>query len=336
MATAHGRPAAALKNTLLDQPDRFSLTQALRLLALDLRAQGLSQEDALRHVGIVPWLSLAWPPAEVTGLRVEWESGEDAPGAEAPSYTLETPLFGLYSTQGPLPTLYTEELLDNARVELFAVKDFLDLINNRLAHAWCRADLHYNHPRRLIEQGDPTVERVLNGLMGRAYPELRPDDLPRPQAAELLLAPRTATGLAAYIAFELDWPHVEVEECVPRHAPIPEDQRCALGRANCSLGKDSFVGSEIPDVSGKIRIHLRELPEAELQNQLSGMPGHAALTTCVRHYMDAALDFDIVLHPAVEIPENHVLGSTLRVGCHLPPRCAAPRQPVTVYRRPPS
>jgi predicted component of type VI protein secretion system len=75
----------------------------------------------------------------------------DEDEADAPVhliYRLETTLFGLYSTQGPLPTLHTEELLDEACLDQSVVKDFLDLIDNRLARYLYQAELHFNHPRR--------------------------------------------------------------------------------------------------------------------------------------------------------------------------------------------
>jgi type VI secretion system protein ImpH len=335
MAAAHGRKTASIKDALLDAPGRFSLTQAIRLLELEQEGEGQSLDEARRHVRIVSWLSLAYPPGEVSALtREDVPSDEEETDAPVHSsrYRLETPLFGLYSTQGPLPTLYTEEMLDEARLDQSVVKDFLDLIDNRLAHYLCQAELHYNHPRRLIEHADSDVERVLNSLMGQAYPALRPGDHPHPHAAELLAGPRTARGLADYLVFELGWPQIEVEECVPREAEIPPTQRCRLGLANCELGVNLMLGDRIQDVSGKIRIHLKDLPEARLQSCLHGNPGHTALLRLVRCYMNEALAFDIVLHPnSRHIPKNHILGGGLRVGTHLPPNGQPARQSVTVY-----
>jgi type VI secretion system ImpH/TssG family protein len=340
MATPDGRKTTAIKESFREVPENFSLIQALRLLTLELEAEGFTPREAEQSVGIVPWLSLAWPPSEVTDFGEERPLPADSasPHPSAASafrrYTLETPLIGLYSTQGPLPTLYTEELLDAARAGISVVKDFLDILNNRLAHYYCRVELHYNHPRRLIEYGDDEIELVLNSIMGQAYPGLRFTKHPHPLAAGLLLGPRTAQNLAAYLSFELDWPRIDIEECVPRKAAIPEDQRCRLGQANNRVGEDLFLGLEIPDYNGKIRIHLRNLPEEKLRDFLHGAPGHSALLAFARCYLDDALAFDIVLHPADEIPENHVLGGNLRAGCHLSPRSVPPRLPVAIYPAP--
>jgi type VI secretion system protein ImpH len=345
----------SVRNALAQHPARFSLAQALRLLTLELESQGVPRSEIERHIRIVPWLSLAFPGSEVVALAreslvtdddeeqkettaqqaEEWEELRTEKQPELPSdrYRLENTLIGLYSTLGPLPTLYTEELLDEARADRDAVKEFLDLINNRIAHLFCRAEGYYDYARRLVEQGDADMQHMLYCLMGQAYPELHSARPPRPQAVELLAHARTADGLASYLASELPWPEVRVEECVLRQAVIPREQRCRLGAANTHVGENLVVGENIADATGKIRIHLKDLPEARLQNYLYGAPGHAELRAHVRRYMDEALEFDLVLHPAATPPVGHTLGAKLRVGCHLAPLGKPPTIAVVVYQK---
>jgi type VI secretion system protein ImpH len=339
-----------IKNVLAQHPARFSLEQALRLLSLELEEQGVPRSEIERHIRIVPWLSLAFPSSEVVALTRESVVGDDEeqggrpaemlgnsrekqPETLAEHYRLENTQIGLYSTLGPLPTLYTEELLDEARADRDVVKAFLDLINNRIAHLFCRAEGHYDYARRLVEQGDADMRHMLYSLMGQAYPELHPARPPRPQAVELLIQTRTADGLARYLASELPWPRIWVEECVPRQAVIPWEQRCRLGEANTRVGENLVVGESIADVTGKIRIHLKELPEARLQFYLYGEPSYVRLCAHVHRYMDEALEFDLVLHPAIAPPVGHTLGAKLRVGCHLAPPGKSPRIPVVVYQK---
>ncbi|MDR0576867.1 MAG: type VI secretion system baseplate subunit TssG [Candidatus Accumulibacter sp.] len=335
----------AIRRALADHPARFSLAQALRLLALDLESQGVPRGEIERHIRIVPWLSLAFPSSEVVALAREYpvedeeqgEAREEPPGKapEIPAeyYRLENTQVGLYGTLGPLPTLYTEELLDEARADRDVVRSFLDLVNNRVAHLFCRAEGYYDYARRLVEQGDADMRFMLYSLMGQAYPELRPAHPPRPLALELLAQARTADGLANYLESELPWPEVRVEECVLRDAPIPREQRCRLGKANTRVGENLVVGESLADVTGKIRIHLRNLPEERLQDYLDGAPGNAGLRAHVSRYMDEALEFDLVLHPAPAPPQGHTLGAKLRVGCHLSPPGKPPTIPVLVRGR---
>jgi type VI secretion system protein ImpH len=246
MAATHGRSTTGVDRFLAEHPARFSLEQALRLLELELERKGVSRAEVERHVHVVPWLSLAFPAHEIVRLRLdegqtdedEDEDEKDETGIDldflaeatslpdAPHYRLENTLVGLYSTLGPLPTLYTEELLGEARADRSVVKDFLDIINNRIAHLHFCAERYYDYARRLVEQEDENMARMLYSLMGQAYPELHRGRPPRPQAVELLVAPRTADGLAHYLASELSWPEIWVEECVSRKAAIPGEQRC--------------------------------------------------------------------------------------------------------------
>ncbi|GHU17246.1 type VI secretion protein [Betaproteobacteria bacterium] len=335
-----------IRNALAEHPARFSLAQALRLLSLELEGQGVPRGEIERHIRIVPWLSLAFPASEVVALTRESVviDGDDEgkqqeypqekqPQVPTEHYRLENTQVGLYSTLGPLPTLYTEELLDEARADRDVVKAFLDLINNRIAHLFYRADGHYDYARRLVEQGDADLQHLLYSLMGQAYPELHPDRPPRPQAVELLIQTRTADGLARYLESELSWPRIWVEECVPRQALIPHEQRCRLGLSNTRIGENLVVGENIADVTGKIRIHLEDLPEARLQFYLYGAPSYVRLCAHVHRYMDEALEFDLVLHPAMTPPVGHTLGAKLRVGCHLAPPGKSPGIPVLVYQK---
>ncbi|MDR2160962.1 MAG: type VI secretion system baseplate subunit TssG [Desulfovibrio sp.] len=324
MAVAHGRQTGGIKASLLENPGRYSLAQALRLLTLALKAEGCSAAALQRRLRVVPWLSLAFPPGELTDICKDLEG-------EAERYILETTVPGLYSTLGPLPTLYTEELLEEARSDSRATRDFLDIINNRLAHHSHRSEIHYAHPRRLVEQGDGDVDLLLFCLVGQGYPELQSSEHLLPGMVELLLGARTAAGLEQYLALAVGLEGVVVEECVPRLAAVPLEQRCRLGSANCRLGEDAVVGEEVPDCTGKIRIHLLELSESEMQNHLAGAPGHGKLVAHARLYMDEVLDFDLVLHPAPHVAQGHVLGGALRLGCYLSAPGAAPRIPVTVY-----
>ena len=89
---------------LKTEPQRFTLGQALRLIGFT-HARTLAEWDAFiqGNVYVRPWLSLAFPPSEL----LECEERETTP-----RFSLTATGFGLYSTMGPLPTFYTEELLD--------------------------------------------------------------------------------------------------------------------------------------------------------------------------------------------------------------------------------
>ena len=286
---------------LLQHPDRFSLGQALRLLDLFSREKEANVRP-LEHVRIRPWLSLAFPPCDLTEatertLSEETENDEDAdvqlnaacvpeetpvdneqvwedrrtsaPSSEHSSerkktrpkkgtkHLLTTAVLGLYSTLGPLPTLYTEELLEEARHDESVSRDFLDIINNHLAHIHYLAGFHNHLERRTLENKNRDAAFVQFCLMGEAPLSLRDADSPRTLLIHLLCRSiHSASDLERYLRAVLNCTDISVEQCVERRAPIDKRDQICLGRTNTVLGQSTTLGSEIRDSTGKFRIHI--------------------------------------------------------------------------------
>ena len=307
MAAATGRETADLIGRLLAKPQSFSLGQALRLLG---QAHSATPEERhsflLRRVRIRPWLSLAFPPGDLVALE------EDEDGA---AFELTATGFGLYSTLGPLPTLYTEELLDEVRRDESVSRDFLDILNNHLYHLHYGAWHHNRLERRTVESHKRDADHIQFCLMGQADPSLREPGPPRAFLAELLARrARSAGQMGRYLGYVLERDDVDIEQCVERRAPIPLGQRCRLGEANARLGEDAMLGCELRDSVGKFRIHLREVAPEDMPHFLPGRPGHEALARHILRFLDAPLEYDLILHPApgpqpqVRVGEGRALG----------------------------
>ena len=144
--------AADLERRLLTEPQRFTMMQTLRLLGI---MNAVSAEDIdrffRRNIRVVPWLSLAFPPAEVVSVQKREENGRVF-------YRVTVPYYGLYSTMGALPTFYTEELLDEAREDESISRDFLDILNNHLYHMLYAANRHGDIARRTVESANRSAE----------------------------------------------------------------------------------------------------------------------------------------------------------------------------------
>ena len=68
--------AADLERLLLTEPQRFTMMQALWLPgALNAGTAEETDRFSRRSVRVVPWLSLAFPPAEVVSVRTLEEDG---------------------------------------------------------------------------------------------------------------------------------------------------------------------------------------------------------------------------------------------------------------------
>lgn len=349
MATTTGRKTDPLGRSgegplarLVASPKNVTLGQALRLLGMEHSGDYEAWLRFMqRRVRVRAWLSLAFPVTELTEYRSISEESPSASTGESPNAStgestveLTATGFGLYGTLGPLPTFYTEELLEEARHSESVSRDFLDMLNARLHHCLHLTTLWGKLPRRTIELQDPQAVHVLHCLMGRAYPSLRPSGAPRVAVLELLLRhTRSAMGLESYCAYALGFAgtarSVRVEQCVPRTARIPASQRCCLGQANSSLGTDITLGEEVRDHTGKFRIHFEGLNMKDMERFLPAGSDFTTVDVHVRQFVDVPLEYDIVLHPAQETGFRQRLGA--RLGGYLLPGDIPPEQTVTVY-----
>ena len=291
MATTSGREAPALKKRLSEEPQLFTLDQTLQILRC-LHTSSVQEWDAFFRANILirPWLSLAFPPNEVLHLEEQ---------DEAPRFQITATSFGLYSTLGPLPTLYTEELLEEARRDESVSRDFLDILNNHLFHLRALVWRHNRLARRTVESQREDATRIQFCLMGQSDPSLRPPGLPRALMTELLVnRARSASHLERCLCLTLHRDDVQVEQCVERRVAIPWDQRCRLGQANAVLGEDAVLGCQVRDSTGKFRVHILRADERAMRHFQPGQPGQAALADSIRRFLDAPLEYDLVLHPA--------------------------------------
>lgn len=310
MDAASGHTPADLSGLLRDHLRELTLGQALRLLE-QAHAESPEPPSFEEDVVIRPHLSLAFPAADITEMRMP----PDSAPADPPAWRLTTTLLGLYGTMGPLPTFYTEELLDEARADESLSRDFLDILNNRLYHLLYAAERQNRLARRLTEHGDQRAAHLLHCLMSR--PE-HGEAMPSIATAELLVCRhRSALRLQRSLASLLRRTDVRVEECVERRVPIATEQRCRPGTANAVLGETAVLGSELRDSTGLFRIHLDAVLPEEMPDFLHGGRSCRRIEEHVREYVRHSLEFELVLHPAPCPPRRTELGENSRLGFFL-------------------
>ncbi len=311
MADARGRslaPVSAnpLRQDLLDNPQRYGFFQAIRLLRLFACREGGCDDarflnDNLR---IRPDLSLAFPGTDMTDLSEERDDDQD----EAPRYHITATFLELYGSASPLPTFYTEELLDDASDDNTVVRDFVDIVNSPLYPLIIRAWSKYRLPIKVLdEEAEEYLERLFC-LAGLGLPELR-KKLPNPLKLLRYIGlfsqwPRSPMGLRTLLADAvglensdpLDGPvPVEVTPCVRRCVAIPMEQRCSLGVQNNELGEDAICGEKVQDRLGKITVHIGPLNEELYHACLPGSPIFHWISVLIRLYLLQPLDCDLEL-----------------------------------------
>ena len=326
METSLGPKTAELIASVQKNPRSFSFEQIFRLMRHHLAELGDGSERALHdQVRVVPWLSLAFPPADVLSFKA------DIDDRGQPHYSLVTTNFGLYSTQGPLPTFYTEDLIEEYRADSSLTKDFLDIINSHLYHYYGLSRSHNNQPARLLEYRDPVTEFVLYAFMGQGQEGLRPETGIQAGTLEFFLGPRSSQGLSVYLCAVLSLERIEVEECVRYPVDIPLDQRCRLGRENTFLGDNIVVGLYITDYQTKIRLHFFDVAEETIQGFVRNTKEYERVKRHVDRFVEDSLEFDICLHPAPVVDfAKHRLGLGLSLASYLCAPGSLPQKPVLV------
>jgi type VI secretion system protein ImpH len=321
---------------LLEKPHAFSFFQAVQLLqryaggALVGR-QGPASEEALRFR---PAVSLSFPAADLSGIEVK-----NATAQTRRRYCITTSFLGLHSSDSPLPTFYTEDLLWK-ETDQKAVRDFLDVFHHRALSLFYRAWEKYRYTVQFRHRGTDEFSRRVFSLVGLGTPALI-DSTGFPAirllryAGNITQRPRSAAVLSGMLRDYFALPSVDIIQCIERWVRIDSAQQNRLGNRNCTLGRDLTVGERVRDRSGKFRISVGPVGFLDFLRFLPIQKDHAAMVNLVRFYTTDRLDFDIeVKLRAEETPPLQLSSaSPRRLGwtSWLP---RPHRDPSVVYRQP--
>lgn len=282
-----------LKTHLLKSGHTFSFFQVLRLLRFFVASPNVSEMTAVEdmpHIRVRPDLSLTFPASDVKAVE-ELTEGEES------AYQVTATFLGLYGAASPLPTFYTEDLMEEAGADESVTREFLDVFNNRLYLLLFKAWSKYRQFLQVVEERNPEHIERLFCLLGFGHEEVRKDI---PGAYRLLRYigifsqfPRSAVGLKSLVQDALGEIPVDVRPCVLTMATIPESQRLSLGRDDARLGQSCYLGEQIPDRMGKFRIELGPVSAPVFQGLLPGGENYETLTALTGAYVTDSLEYDV-------------------------------------------
>ena len=311
MAGPAGRADAdleRLREDLVRHADRYEFGQAVRLLRLlTVREKGGTDgEDFWKGIRIRPALSLAFPPRDLSSLR--WEDPVGLP-------RLEVNFFGLYGVSSPLPTFYTEDLIEERNEDGSTARDFLDVLHGvlypLLYDGWEKVRLSL----RAYEKGEEEVENLFHVFTGLAQPVFREADplcsTALRYAGLLSLHPRSARGLEEILTDVLDGVRVEVEQCVERSVPLPGEQRLLLG-APLPLGEETVLGDRIRDRSNQIRTRIGPVDNRGFETLLPGRENLRKVAFWQEFYLTDPVSAEVTLLLEDREPEPVRLGASRR------------------------
>jgi type VI secretion system protein ImpH len=294
MADENWQHSSALKNIrqlLLDRGHRLPFVQIIRLLKLYLgkeQNRRLTNEELFRLIRVRPNLSLDFPGTDVVKVE-EIHEGQVR-------FRITATFLGLYGSSSPLPTFYTEDLIEEEREGRHATREFLDIINHQFYNIYFQAWEKYNISHRFSEDESNRNYLMLFSLLGIAHPETRQflehDRRFLPYIGLACQKPRSAEGLRALISDMLQEPTVVVRQCVEYQAVITAEQRCFLGLKNSCLGEDAHLGSLVRDKMGRFQLEIGPVSGARFQEFLPDREIHELVLECVRFYCDESLLWD--------------------------------------------
>ena len=291
MAPSSGITDSPLLDDLLAHGHQFSFVQVLRLARRYLQQHGgvtppeVPWQDRVR---IRPELSLAFPAADVA--KVE---------GDAADLRITATFLGLYGSASPLPTFFTEELLEEQAGDGSVLRHFFDVVHQRLYHLYFECWSKYNLLHQVVEDNSAAARQRLFCLIGLGEKELAesvPEAFSLLRYAGLLSQfPRSPSGLQSLLRDSLKEPNIRILQNIRRRVPIPEDQRLRLGLSGCRLGVDAVLGSHMDDVMGKFRIAIGPLSWEDYNSLVPGTPRYLKLCRLVAFYLPDPLEYDLEL-----------------------------------------
>ena len=298
MAVQDRQHAIDIKKLLVEKGRRIPFVQSIRLLRLLVQqnsGQPLDEDEIFKYIRVRPELSLDFPGRDVNSIEVI----DSDPETEIDKFRVTVTFLGLYGSSSPLPTFYTEDLLDEQREDISITREFLDVINNPFYKFFYKVWKKNSLSLRYAEDPDDSVSDILFSLLGLGDSAVR-EEIPGCSRYLKYIGltsqkPRSAEGLRVLLSDNIDEPEVQVHQCINTNTSIPSDQRCLLGVQGNELGSSSYLGSCIEERMGKFRIEFGPLTGDRFQRLLPDKPAHEIIEQSVQFYVDQPLDWDIEL-----------------------------------------
>ncbi|MCP3950909.1 MAG: type VI secretion system baseplate subunit TssG [Desulfobacterales bacterium] len=296
MGTRSRGTDSPLERTIFDKGYSFNFFQAVKLLEIlypEQNSVGAHSEPAREPVRFTSRVSLEFPAGDINQIA--------APDGEGDPADMAVNIMGLAGALGPLPTAYTELILERVRKKDTALRDFLDIFNHRLISMFYRVrkisriGFDFNSPQR------SNVARYLYSLMGLGTAGLQqrmhvPDRALLFYTAHFARQGRSMVGLESLLC---DYFGVTVKgrQFKGQYHRIADDQITMIGISgqNQILGDTATIGTRVWDQQGKFELHVGPLTAEELLVFLPDGTAFAPLCELTRFYVGNELDFKIIL-----------------------------------------
>jgi type VI secretion system protein ImpH len=293
----------AVIRDLVRNPRKFAFLQMVRLLRIWTgKSRYRDWMSVLRtRLRFRASLSLGFAVTDVDDLELA-PSRDPQDACPFASARITASFLGLYGPTSPLPTFYTERLLEEQAEDCSVTRDFLDIGNNIFFQVYVRLASLMFPLYSAFSSDNPFARHMLMSLasFGNATlcGRLQDEQTFLRYAGFFSQSVRSASGLGAVLADAAGGVAVRIHCNVERLAVVPEEQRLRLGEACCRLAEDAVLGFVVPCHEGKIGIEFDTLDAATLRGLLPGTRFSGLLHGLVVNYCREPLEYETVLHMA--------------------------------------
>lgn len=308
MGADDGPAAGSLIGLLEREAFRFDFYQAVRLVEL-LRpgkipvGHGGSNDEPVVFRSKV---GLDFPASDLVSAEFS--------GDESEPVRLTVAFMGLAGGSGPLPTPFTELIIQRTAARDYATRDFLDIFNHRLISFLYRSRKKH---RLSLDNRPPETTNFARWLFDLSGLEFAAHDRDSRKWARSLLRyagilthqVRSMSALEAILSDYFRAP-VHGEQLLGRWLVIAARDRTRIGRgsgANRRLGVDTVLGTRAWDQAGRIRLRISALNLARLREFLPGRRAFESLGRIARVHLQQDIDIDLRL----SLDPGQVLGTRL-------------------------
>lgn len=312
MLTEKRRFEPGVIERLFAEPHRFEYFQAVRMLELWLKRNGVPHEGAVANfLRFQNSVSLNFPPSQLEALQPEpRELARDAQSLGAAlrraelKYIRITPAFmGVLGMTGSLPAHYTERI---AAHQLFDKDDgpraFLDTFSNRVLALFYEAWRKYRLELKYQLGGKDLFLPLLLSLAGIGHASLQQrsggdgllDESLGYFCGAMLHRP-TSAGTIARVMSEYFGQPVAMQQFVGHWYALPLEQQSTLGVANAVLGASAVVGARAWQRDLRLRLTVGPLDRASFAAFLPGGSAARVLANMLTMFTGPTLEYEIEL-----------------------------------------
>lgn len=284
MASTRRRSDTSLTNAIFEDPQSFDIFQAIRVLeglaAAEARQTGQPLDPVGRNISpasaplkIKASVPLAFAATEVTSVRRP-RNGEPV--------ELTQTVIGLTGPSGVLPHSLSELVQVSVRERNPALREFLDLFNNRLAallfEAWAKTRIEIERERAANVGTPQPIDHALRAIVGLAF-DATSDRTNVPDSTSVFFGGllsrqgRSVTAVENVMSGALG--HVvEVEQFRGEWVAIATSDRTRLPSqderdgAFARLGHDAIIGAHAYDVQSSVMIRVGPLSYGHFRSLL--------------------------------------------------------------------